>query len=133
MVNKETINIINKLHQEVESFGIKIKKDSIIEDLKKVREIALKEEKPRMVKATRLTFEHLEAYEAFNIPLLSDEPIEGFEDSNLGTEGEIENDEAAQKESLLYLFSIMKDPENKINASELKEYNVLLKNYAEIH
>lgn len=133
MVNKETVSIINKLHQEVESFGIVIKKDSIIEDLKKVREIALKEENPRMVKATRLTFEHVEAYEGFNIPLLSDEPIEGFEDSNLGTEGEIENDEAAQKESLLYLLSIMKDPENKINASELKEYNVLLKNYAEIH
>jgi hypothetical protein len=133
VVNKETINIINKLHKEVESFGIKIKKDSIIEDLKKIREIALKEEKPRMVKAARLTFEHITAYEGFNIPMLSDEPIEGFEDSSLGTVGEIEEDEAAQKESLLYLLSIMKDPENKLNAAELKEYNVLLKSYAEIH
>lgn len=133
MVNKETLSIINKLHKEVESFGIKIKKDTIIEELKKVREIALQEEKPRMVKASRLTFEHIAAYGGFNIPLLSDEPIEGFEDSNLGNEGDIENDEAAQKESLMYLLSIMKDPENKINASELKEYNILLKNYAEIH
>ena len=133
MVNKETITIINKLHQEVESFGILIKKDSIIEDLKKVREISLKEEMPRMVKATRLTYEHIESNEGFKIALLADEPIEGFEDSNLGTESDIENDEAAQKESLLYLLSIMKDPENKVNASELKEYNVLLKNYAELH
>lgn len=133
MGNKQTATIITKLHKEVESFGIKIKKDTIVADLKKVREIALKEENPRMVKAARLTYEHLEAYEGFNIPLLSDEPIEGFEDSNLGSESDIENDEEAQKESFLYLLSIMKDPSNKINASELKEYNILLKSYAELH
>ncbi len=133
MQNKETAKIISKLHQEVESFGIKIKKDTIVDDLKKVRELALKEENPRMVKASRLTYEHIAAYEGFKIPLLSDEPIEGFEDSNLGTESDIETDEDAQKESFLYLLSIMKDPSNRINASELKEYNILLKNYAEIH
>jgi len=131
--NKSTTDIIKKLHTEVESFGITIKKDSIVEELKKLREIALQEENPRMVKATRLTYEHIEAYEGFKIPVLADEPIEGFEDSNLGTESDIDNDEAAQKESLLYLLSIMKDPSNKMNAEELKEYNILLKNYAELH
>jgi hypothetical protein len=131
--NKESVSILNKLQKEVESFGIKIKKDTIVEELKKVRAIALKLENPRMVKATRLTFEHVEAYEGFNIPMLSDEPIEGFEDSNLGNDTDIESNEEAQKESLLYLLSIMKDPTNRINASDLKEYNVLLKNYAELH
>ncbi|MCT4579842.1 MAG: hypothetical protein N4A35_00370 [Flavobacteriales bacterium] len=133
MENKESVSILNKLQKEVESFGIKIKKDTIVEELKKVRAIALKLENPRMVKATRLTFEHVEAYEGFNIPMLSDEPIEGFEDSNLGNDTDIESNEEAQKESLLYLLSIMKDPTNRINASDLKEYNVLLKNYAELH
>ncbi len=133
MENKESVSILSKLQKEVESFGIKIKKDTIIEELKKVREIALKQENPRMVKATRLTFEHVEAYEAFNIPMLSDERIEGLEDSKLGDEVDIERNEEAQKESLLYLISIMKDPTNRINASDLKEYNVLLKNYAELH
>ncbi len=133
MENKESIKILNKLQKEIESFGIKIKKDAIVEELKKVREIALKEENPRMVKATRLTFEHVAAYEGFNIPMLSDEPIEGFEDSNLGNDTDIESDEDAQKESLLYLLSIMKDPTNRINASDLKEYNLLLKSYAELH
>ncbi len=133
MENKESVSILNKLQKEVESFGIKIKKDTIVEELKKVREIALKLENPRMVKATRLTFEHVEAYEGFNIPMLSDEPIEGFEDSNLGNDVDIESNEEAQKESLLYLISIMKDPTNRINASDLKEYNILLKNYAELH
>jgi hypothetical protein len=131
--NKESVSILNKLQKEVESFGIKIKKDTIVEELKKVRAIALKLENPRMVKATRLTFEHVEAYEGFNIPMLSDEPIEGVEDSNLGNDTDIESNEEAQKESLLYLLSIMKDPTNRINASDLKEYNVLLKNYAELH
>ena len=133
MENKEAIKIIETLHKEVESFGIKIKKDLIIEELKKVREIALKEEAPRMVKAARLIFEHIEAYNAFNIAMLSDEPIEGFDDSNLGTESDIEENEEAQKESLLYLLSIMKDPSNRMNASDLKEYNILLKSYAELH
>lgn len=133
MKNKKATKIIEALHKEVESFGIKIKKNLIIEELKKVREIALKEEAPRMVKATRLIFEHVEAYNAFNIAMLSDEPIEGFEDSTLGTESDIEENEEAQKESLLYLLEIMKDPANRMNASDLKEYNILLKSYAELH
>ncbi len=133
MENKEAVQILEKLHKEVESFGIKIKKNLIIDELQKVREIALKEEAPRMVKATRLIFEHVKAYNAFNIPMLSDEPIEGFDDSNLGTEENIEENEEAQKESLLYLLSIMKDPSNRMNASDLKEYNILLKSYAELH
>lgn len=133
MENKEITNILNKLQKEIESFGIKIKKDQIVEDLKKVREISLKLENPRMVKASRLTFEHINSYNGFNIPVLSDEPIEGFEDSNLGNEENIEENEEAQKESLIYLLSIMKDPTNRINSSDLKEYNVLLKSYAELH
>ncbi len=133
MENKEAVKIIDTLYKEVESFGVKIKKNLIIDEMKKVREIALKEEAPRMVKATRLIFEHVKAYNAFNIPMLSDEPIEGFEDSTLGTESDIEENEEAQKESLLYLLSIMKDPANKMNASDLKEYNILLKSYAELH
>ncbi len=132
MENKEATVILNKLIKEVESFGISIKKDSIIENLKKLREIALKEENPRMVKATRLTYEHIEANDGFYIPIPADEPIDGFEDSNLGQE-EPDNSEEAQKESLLYLLSIMKDPTNKINHMELKEYNDMMKNYAELY
>jgi len=131
--NKEAEKILSKLYKEVESFGIKIKKDLIVEELKKVREIALKDENPRLVKATRLTYEHINSYNGFNIPIPSDEPIEGFEDSLLGIEADIEDNEEAQKESLLYLISIMKDPTNRMNASDLKEYNILLKSYAELH
>lgn len=133
MGNKEAEKILSKLYKEVESFGIKIKKDLIVEELKKVREIALKDENPRLVKATRLTYEHINSYNGFNIPIPSDEPIEGFEDSLLGIEADIEDNEEAQKESLLYLISIMKDPTNRMNASDLKEYNILLKSYAELH
>src|SRR5690242_12380713 len=52
---------------------------SLIEELKELREHALKEEEPLLAKVTRLTYEYIEENEAFDIQALWEEDEEGGE------------------------------------------------------
>lgn len=99
--------------------------NTIVEDLKELRPYAVEEQNPLLAKVIRLTYEHIETYGTFDIPIPEDEPVEGFE----------EEDEAGTQvdpqESLDYLLSLMAEPHNKINALELREYSNELMAYAE--
>jgi hypothetical protein len=100
----------------------KVEKDGIlaaglIEDLKALREYALKEQDPLVTKVIRLTYEFLTENEAFNVQAQYDEDEEGSEYPI-----EIED-----KENLLYLLNLLKNADHKINREEIKDYRTALK------
>ncbi|TGV04298.1 hypothetical protein [Flavivirga rizhaonensis] len=120
MENKKAIELIDKILGNLDKTGIDT--ETLIEDIKELRTYALEEQIPLVVKVLRLTYEHIESNNSFLIPILDDEPTD--------EEGAIEEkEEASPVESLKYLISLMKNLNNKINISDLKEYRDLLTNY----
>lgn len=114
--NPTAQKLINKI--QIDLFKNGFNADTLITDLKKLREYALEEQNPVLVKAIRLTYEHIEANNAFLIAIPDDEPIEGFD----GTSTNVTED-ATNMESLEYLISLFADLTNKNNLADLKEYN----------
>lgn len=117
MENPSAQKLIKKI--QVDLFKNGFVAETLITDLKKLREYALEEQNPVLVKAIRLTYEHLEQNGAFLIPIPDDEPIdedtEVISDSDLGNENNME--------SLEYLISLFSDLNHKNNLLDLKEYN----------
>jgi len=93
--------------------------ETLITDLKKLREYSLEEQNPVLTKAIRLAYEHLEENGAFLIPIPDDEPID--EDTEVITDSKPANEN--NLESLEYLISLFTDLTNKNNILDLKEYN----------
>tara|TARA_B110000285_G_scaffold153698_1_gene171521 strand:+ start:74 stop:433 length:360 start_codon:yes stop_codon:yes gene_type:complete len=89
----------------------------LIEDLKELRTIALEEGDPLVVKILRLTYEFIEDKKCFDVQAQYEEDEEGNEYPL-----EIED-----KENLLYLLSLLKDAEHKINREEIKDYRTVIK------
>ena len=112
MENSNAQKIIKNLQSEVITNGIVI--DTLVPELKKLREFALLEEKPVLVKALRLAYEHIEANNDFLVNIPSDEPI----DETIETETNNTN-----TESFVYFMSLMLDLDNKHNIADLKDYN----------
>lgn len=143
--------IIKKILDDLDHAGIIT--NTLVNDLKELRPYAVEEKRPVLAKAIRLTFEHVEAYDTFDIPIPEEEPFE--EDSTVtdeenddedvktttsegNEEEEILSEEPemtpfSPKESLTYLISLLKDSDNKLNLQELREYNEALNEYAEMH
>lgn len=117
MENPSAQKLIKKI--QVDLFKNGFVAETMIADLKKLREYALEEQNPVLVKAIRLTYEHLEENGAFLIPIPDDEPVdeetELVTDDNTNTENNIE--------SLEYLLSLFSDLSHKNNLLDLKEYN----------
>ena len=126
MENIEAKKIINKMQQEILKNGIVAA--NIAKSLKELRPYAIEENKPTLTKVIRLTYEHLEQYNSFNIPIPADEVIEGFEDE-FEEQNSIEDDFEAKRESLLYLLSLMANDELKNNKEDLTLYRDALLNY----
>lgn len=122
MKNIKAQKLLNKIQRDLMRNGIIT--NTIIEDLKNLRELIVEEGNPLLAKALRLTFEHIDATQGFEIPIPDDEPIEEGEEAP-------ENDEVSGQESLDYLLSLMADPDNKVNELELREYVTALNEYAE--
>ena len=114
MENKAAIKLIDKILANLDKTGINT--DKLIDDIKQLRTYALEEQIPLVVKVLRLTYEHIEEYGSFLIPVLVDED----------DDTEVENEPV---ESLKYLISLIKNLNNKINVSDLKEYRDLLNNF----
>ncbi|HRO75212.1 MAG TPA: hypothetical protein PLP27_03580 [Crocinitomicaceae bacterium] len=108
--NKKLEEIIAK----VESKGILA--DGLIDDLKALREFALKEQDPLVVKVLRLTYEYLLDREAFDVSAQYEEDEEG--------EYALDVDD---KENSLYLLNLLKNAEHKLNREEIKDYRTALK------
>lgn len=119
MENKAALKLIDKIINDLDKTGINT--DVLISDIKKLRAFALEEQIPLVVKVLRMAYEHIEENKTFLIPMLVD--AEDDEDSDQETE--IENEPV---ESLKYLIALIKNLNNKINVSDLKEYRDLLNN-----
>lgn len=117
MENPSAQKLIKKI--QVDLFKNGFVAETLIADLKKLRDYALEEQNPVLVKAIRLTYEHLEQNGAFLIPIPDDEPIdeetEVISEDNLGNENNMD--------SLEYLLSLFSDLSHKNNLLDLKEYN----------
>lgn len=109
--NKKLDSIIEKVEKE----GIQA--EGLIDDLKELREFALKEQDPLVTKVLRLTYEYLTEREAFDVQAQYEED----EDEN---EYPIEIEDL---DNLLYLLNLLKNAEHKINREEIKDYRTALK------
>lgn len=117
--NPSALKLINKIQLDLFKNGFVA--ETLVADLKKLREYSLDEQNPTLTKAIRLTYEHIEENGAFLIPIPDDEPIEGEElvaNEAAGNENNME--------SLEYLISLFSDLKNKNNVLDLKEYNAAL-------
>lgn len=117
MENKKAIKLIDKILTNLDKTGINT--DALIDDIKELRTYGLEQQIPLVVKVLRLTYEHIEANDAFLIPILDDE--------NENEEEIVEEQEATSPvESLKYLIALTRNLNNKLNISDLKEYKELL-------
>lgn len=125
MESIEGRKLINKIQKDLIGSGLVI--ETVVDDLKKLRPFALEEKDPTLTKVIRLTYEHIEQFEGFHIPIPEDELVddEGNETGQTTEEG------GAGIESLDYLLSIFSKSELKANREELKEYRDLLLEFAE--
>nr|WP_255669541.1 hypothetical protein [Myroides oncorhynchi] len=112
--------MIKKIQSDLIADGLVV--ENIVADLQKLREFALLEEKPVLVKSIRLAYEHIQNNNAFLIAIPSDEPVEEEEEGATKSEQEAKND----LESLQYLLSLYKDIDNKHNLEDLRDYNTRL-------
>jgi hypothetical protein len=118
--NKEAIKLVDKILENLDNTGINT--DTLISDIKELRAFALDEQVPLVVKVLRLTYEHIEENNSFLIPMLEEED----EDETNDVEVQVEN---VPVESLKYLILLIRNLNNKINISDLKEYKDLLINF----
>lgn len=125
MENPKALRLLNKLQRDLMLNGFEA--ENIIADLKTLRPYAVEAKNPVLAKVIRLTYEHIETYNSFYIGIPEDEPVEGYEEEHQWTQEEDPVD------SLDYLLSLMAEPNNKINALELREYSNALQAYAEDH
>ena len=109
-------------NQKLESIIKNVEKDglnakNIIEDLKELREYALKEQDPLVTKVLRLSYEYIGEKNSFGIQAQYEEDEE-------------ENEypiEIEDNDNLLYLLSLLKNADHKINREEIKDYRSALK------
>lgn len=109
--NKKLDSIIEKVEKE----GILAK--GLVDDLKELREFALKEQDPLVTKVLRLTYEYLTEREAFDVQAQ-------YEEDEEENEYPIEIEDL---DNLLYLLNLLKNAEHKINREEIKDYRTALK------
>jgi hypothetical protein len=106
---------LDAIIKKVEKNGLEAPK--LIEDLKSLRELAIKEQDPLVVKVLRLTYEFISENGCFDVEAQ-------FEEDEDGNEYPIEIDD---KDNLLYLLTLLKNAEHKINREEIKDYRSSLK------
>ena len=116
--NMKTLRANQKLEQiiaNIEEKGLEAPK--LIDELKELREMALLEQDPLVVKSLRLTYEFLQENDCFDVEAQ-------YEEDEEGNEYPIEIED---KENLLYFLNLLKNAEHKINREEIKEYRSALK------
>ncbi len=109
-------------NQKLESIIKNVEKDGVkaanlVEDLKELREFALKEQDPLVTKVLRLSYEYLGENNSFDIQAQYEEDEE-------------ENEypiEIEDNDNLLYLLTLLKRSDHKINREEIKDYRSALK------
>ncbi|MBB4117829.1 hypothetical protein GGR32_000101 [Mesonia hippocampi] len=122
MNNPQAQQLIRKILGDLNHTGIIT--NTLMDDLKKLRPYAVEEKQPVIAKALRLAFEHIEEYDSFNIPIPEDEPLEEIDFTPADFD---------PTESMVYLITLIRDINNKLNIEELRDYNNAFVKYAEEH
>lgn len=112
---EEANKMIDKLLKAIEKNGVN---DKLIDDLKELREWALKEEDPLVTKVIRLSYEYIDENECFDISVAKDEDEEG---------NEFYLEPGSDEENFSYLLNLLKKNENEYNREEIKDYRTQLK------
>lgn len=120
--NPKGQKLIDKIQRDLMRNGIIV--NTVVEDLKELRPYAVEEEDPLLAKVIRLTYEHIDTYQTFDIPIPDDEPLDENEEA-------VEAPESNPEESLDYLLSLMSDTSIKNNEIDLREYSRALQEYAD--
>jgi hypothetical protein len=121
--NKKAKQLLTKIINETEQNSILY--NSLADSLKELRKYVVEENIPVIAKVLRLTYQHLEAFEGFLIPIPKDEPFDEYEQTN-------DNEDAVKGEdSMMYLLNLIKHHENKLNEEEIREYIKYLELFAE--
>jgi len=120
--NIKAQKLLNKIQRDLMRNGIIT--NTLVSDLKELRTLVVEEGQPLLAKTIRLTFEHIETYDSFNIAIPEDDPVEEGEEAPV-------QEETTGQESLDYLLSLMADPSNRVNEIELREYVNAFNEYAE--
>ncbi len=106
---------LDSIIAKVEKKGMKATK--LVEDLKELRELALKEQDPLVTKVLRLSYEFITEKGTFDVQAQ-------YEEDEEENEYPIEIEEA---ENFLYLLNLLKKADHKINREEIKDYRTALK------
>lgn len=109
--NKKLDSII----KNVEKDGLEAA--NLVEDLRELREYALKEQDPLVTKVLRLSYEYLQENQSFDVQAQ-------FEEDEEENEYPIEIED---KENFLYLLNLLMNADHKINREEIKDYRTALK------
>lgn len=112
---EEANKLIDKLLKAIEKNGVN---EKLTDDLKNLREWALKEEDPLVTKVIRLSYEYIEENECFDISVAKDEDEEG---------NEFYLEPGTDEENFSYLLDLLKKNENEYNREEIKDYRTQLK------
>ncbi len=121
MTNTKYFKLIDKIKADLAKNGIVT--ETIVADLTAMRVMVVNENQPLLAKVIRLTFQHIEANDTFNVAIPDDEP---FEDED-GEEIEREAAEIVPLESLDYLLSNMGDISNSMNVTDIRGFVADLK------
>lgn len=122
MKNPKAQKLLDKIQRDLMRNGIVT--NTIVEDLKELRNYAVEEDDPLLAKVIRLTHEHIDSFGTFEIPIPEDEPVDELEENE-------NSEDSTPEESLDYLLSLMADPTIKNNEMDLREYSRDLQEYAE--
>lgn len=107
--NKEIQDIIDG----IEKNGIDVEK--VVAQLKELREQALLEKDPLMIRAIRLTYELLEEEEDFELNCIG-----GIDEEE--EEEDEEQEEGTPEENLVYMMQLWIQSDNKYNRDEIRAF-----------
>ena len=122
MTNTQYYKLIDKIKKEIAKNGVTT---AIVDDLKAMRVMVVAENQPLLAKIIRLTFQHIEANNTFNVAIPDDEPFDNVEEVV-----EMEKTEINPVESLDYLLSNISDISNKSNIADIRDFVIDLKEQA---
>jgi len=115
--NKAIQKLIVSINKEFDA-------ETIIKETKKIREIALEEEDPLLVRVFRQIYEYVEENQSFDFT------VEKIIDEDSEDEDEILKEPGTSAENLSYLLSLIVKSDNKFNREEIKEMRAMLKENA---
>lgn len=115
MTSSKANKIIQDIIDQVSKDGIDV--ESVVTQLKELRPIAIQEKDPLLIRAIRLTYEHMEENDDFELNCM--EEIRDEEDED---EEDVEEEEYSPEENLAYMLQLWIQSDNKYNRDEIRTF-----------